>query len=279
MGAEPPIDDDAARRASTHGASSTGNRIAGIDMFARLKPTKTKEVAYPRLSEGVTAYVVGDIHGRSDLLDRIHRAIEADMADRGGTVIEIYLGDYVDRGPDSAGVIERLARRSRLRRVVAIRGNHEVMFDDFLEGLIDPEEWRRVGGFETLLSYGVDVRALSRAPRGRWVAAANAAVPGEHRAFLGALTDAFPLDGYYFTHAGVRPGVPLSAQDPDDLQWIRDEFLGDIRDHGAIVVHGHTPSMEPEFLTNRINLDTGAYMTGRLTCLVIDAEGPRLLAL
>lgn len=248
------------------------------DMFDWLKSKAGAKSEYPRLEQGETAYVVGDIHGRSDLLDRVHAAIAADMVGRSGTIIEIYLGDYVDRGPDSAGVVERLIRRSRTHRLVTLRGNHEVMFDDFLAGLVDPEEWRRVGGFETLLSYGVDVRALARAPRERWVTAANVAVPREHRAFFGALAVSFPLDGYYFTHAGVRPGVALASQDPDDLHWIRDEFLGDTRDHGAIIVHGHTPSMEPEFLTNRINLDTGAYMTGRLTCLAIDAEGPRLLA-
>lgn len=246
-------------------------------MLTWLKSKTGSKVEYPRLAAGETAYVVGDIHGRSDLLDRVHGAIEADALRRSGTIIEIYLGDYVDRGPNSAGVVERLIRRSRSRRMVTIRGNHEVMFEDFLEGHVDPEEWRRVGGFETLLSYGVDVRALARAPRERWVAVANLAVPSEHRAFLGALADAFPLDGYYFTHAGVRPGVPLSAQDPDDLQWIRDEFLGDDRDHGAVVVHGHTPSMKPQFLHNRINLDTGAYMTGCLTCLRIDAAGPSFL--
>ena len=247
-------------------------------MFGWAKSKVDRRPVYPRLGDGETAYVVGDIHGRSDLLDRVHGAIETDSTGRSGAIIEIYLGDYVDRGPDSAGVVERLIRRSRSRRLVMLRGNHEVMFEDFLAGLVDPEEWRRVGGFETLLSYGVDVRGLARAPRDRWAAAATAAVPREHRAFLGALADAFPLEGYYFAHAGIRPGVPLSDQDPDDLHWVRDEFLGDTRDHGAIVVHGHTPTMEPEFLLNRINLDTGAYMTSRLTCLVIDGGGPRLLA-
>lgn len=247
-------------------------------MFKWMKPATARKPAYPRLPQGLTAYAVGDIHGRSDLLDRIHAAIDEDMARRAGTFIEIYLGDYVDRGPDSIGVIERLLRRNRTHRMVMLRGNHEVMFENFLAGGVDPEEWRRVGGSETLLSYGVDVRGLARAPRDRWVAAANAAVPPAHRAFLGALADAFPFEGYFFTHAGVRPGVPLPDQVSDDLQWIRDEFLGDSRDHGAVVVHGHTPTMEPEFAANRINLDTGAYVTGRLTCLVVDAEGPRVLS-
>lgn len=233
---------------------------------------------HPSLPLGLTAYAIGDVHGRSDLVDAVGAAIDRDAAARGGETIEIWLGDYVDRGPDSAGVVSRLIERARHRRLVAVRGNHEVMFEEFLAGRLDPEEWRRVGGFETLLSYGVDVRALSRAPLERWVAAADAAVPAEHRAFLESLCDSFRLGDYFFTHAGVRPGVSLTRQVGDDLQWIRDEFLGDERDHGAVVVHGHTPVMEPEFRANRINLDTGAYMTGRLTCLAVDDAGPRLLA-
>jgi serine/threonine protein phosphatase 1 len=247
-------------------------------MFSWLRPAKSRSTAYPSLAAGQAIYVIGDIHGRSDLIDRVHDAIDADAGTGSQAVLEICLGDYVDRGPDSAGVLERLIARSERRRLIAVRGNHEVMFEAFLSGAIEPEEWRRAGGMETLLSYGIDVRSLARAPRRSWIEAAAAAVPVGHRTFLASLRDAVSLDGYFFTHAGIRPGVALTAQAPDDLQWIRDEFLGDTRDHGAVVVHGHTPTMEPEFLPNRINLDTGAYLTGRLTCLAIDEGGPRLLA-
>lgn len=246
-------------------------------MFAWFKPAAARIAAYPVLPVGERICVVGDIHGRSDLLDRLHRLLDAERAATSETTTEIYLGDYVDRGPDSAGVIDRLRRRAATCATVLIRGNHEALFDDFLTGAVEPEEWRLVGGFETLMSYGIDVAALTGAPRQVWVETARNAVPREHRALLAELEDAHAAHGYYFTHAGIRPGVPLDAQVPDDLQWIRDAFLGDTRDHGAIVVHGHTPMMEPEFRPNRINLDTGAYATGRLTCLVIDSRGPRLL--
>ncbi|MCE1237412.1 MAG: metallophosphoesterase [Hyphomicrobiales bacterium] len=247
-------------------------------MFGKRKAAVAQRTEYPRLPQGERIYSIGDIHGRTDLLDRLHAAIDADMATTTDRATEVYLGDFVDRGPDSAGVIERLLKRSERVRLVAIRGNHEVMFEDFLAGEIDPEEWRQVGGLETLLSYGVDVRGLAHAPRERWVAAAKAAVPPAHVAFLAGLSDCFVAGEYYFTHAGVRPGVALDEQEPDDLQWVRDVFLSDERDHGAVIVHGHTPTMQPEFLPNRINLDTGAYLTGRLTCAVFDSVGPRLLA-
>jgi serine/threonine protein phosphatase 1 len=246
-------------------------------MFAWLKPKSGRRAAFPPMPAGRTVYVIGDVHGRSDLLARCHRAIDRDMNGRRGETVEICLGDYVDRGPDSAGVIERVSWRRRRHSVVALRGNHEVMFETFLAGGLDPNDWRRAGGLETLLSYGIDVQALTGAPREAWVATARAAVPGAHRDFLASLADAHVEGAYFFTHAGIRPGVPLAAQDPSDLQWIRDGFIDDPRDHGAIVVHGHTPVREPEFLANRINLDTGAYLTNRLTCMVIDEEGPGLL--
>lgn len=247
-------------------------------MFGKHRPAIAQRTEYPRLPEGERIYAIGDIHGRTDLLDRAHAAIDADMATTTDRATEVYLGDFVDRGPDSAGVIERLLRRAQRGNVVAIRGNHEVIFEDFLAGELDPEKLRQVGGLETLLSYGVDVRGLAHAPRERWAAAAQVAVPSSHRAFLAGLADCFVAGEYYFTHAGVRPGVPLDAQDPDDLQWVRDVFLSDERDHGAVIVHGHTPTIQPEFLPNRINLDTGAYLTGRLTCVAFDSVGPRLLA-
>lgn len=246
-------------------------------MFSWFRAKTDKRREYPRFAAGERAYVIGDIHGRTDLLDRVHAAIDEDSCRLTGSAIEIYLGDYVDRGPDSAGVLDRLIERARRRPAVHIRGNHEVMFEEFLAGGVDPEEWRPVGGLETLLSYGVDVRGLTRAPRDRWVAATRPLVPEAHVEFLASLSDSLLLGGYFFTHAGIRPGVRLEDQVPDDLQWVRDVFLGDDRDHGAVIVHGHTPSMDPEFLPNRINLDTGAYMTGRLTCLVIEDAGLRLL--
>lgn len=247
-------------------------------IFSWLRGRRDKSPAYPLPAEGETIYAIGDIHGRSDLLDAIHGAIDAEMAARGGRAIEICLGDYVDRGPDSAGVIERLIRRSATRSLVTLRGNHEEMFAAFLGGEVEPEEWRPVGGLETLMSYGVDVGALAGKPRAAWVEAARARVPASHRAFLDGLVDFHRAGGYYFTHAGIRPGVALDEQESEDLLWIRDVFLGDERPHGAVVVHGHTPAMEAELLPNRINIDTGAYLTNRLTCLRIGADGLNLIA-
>lgn len=250
-------------------------------MVSWFKKRGRREPVYPSTPGGVVLYAVGDVHGRLDLLERLHAAIDADAANHDVVATEIYLGDYVDRGPDSKGVIDRLIERfldhRTRRRMIFLAGNHEELFSAFLDGALDPEEWRRVGGWETALSYGIDVRGLARAPKERWIAALVDAVPRPHRIFLDALHDSYAEAGYFFTHAGVRPGVPLDEQAPDDLRWIRDEFLGDESDHGMIVVHGHTPSEAPELLANRINLDTGAYMTNRLTCLAIDAGGPRIL--
>lgn len=233
--------------------------------------------SYPGIRNGLTLYAVGDVHGRLDLLQQLHAAIDAHSANSGNQGVEIYLGDYVDRGPHSAGTLACLMARARSRAVVALRGNHEASFEKFVAGDLDPATWRSFGGYETLLSYGVDLRRLEGAPRQRWVEAARAAIPDEHLAFLAGMRDGFPFDGYFFCHAGIRPGVPLAQQSSTDLLWIRDEFLTDQRDHGVVVVHGHTPREAPEFCFNRINIDTGAYMTGRLTCLVIDQAGPRLL--
>jgi serine/threonine protein phosphatase 1 len=162
---------------------------------------------------------------------------------------------------------------------VALRGNHEEMLLRFLDDPAVGEDWLQWGGLETLHSYGVDVERLQRT---RDYAAAAAALgerlPDPHRALLGRLALQYRDGPYFFCHAGVRPGVPLDAQRADDLLWIREPFLSSGADLGAIVVHGHTPVMEPEIRANRINVDTGAYLTGRLTCVVIDDGEIRQLA-
>jgi serine/threonine protein phosphatase 1 len=248
-----------------------------INLFRRRTVNRLDaKPAYPALPEGRIVYAIGDIHGRSDLLDRVHAAIDA--AARPATdVTEIYLGDYVDRGPDSLGVVERLIARRAHRDVVCLRGNHEEMFADFLHGELAIEDWQSAGGIETLMSYGVDPRPLAQAPNADWVEAALRRVPASHHDFVVRLPDSHHVGDYFFTHAGVRPGIALDDQSPDDLLWIRDAFLGDHSDFGAVVVHGHTPTMEADFRPNRINLDTGAYLTSRLTCLRIDASGPRVV--
>jgi len=249
-----------------------------INLFRRRTVNRlADEPAHPVLPEGRVVYAVGDIHGRSDLLDRVHAAIDASARHGAEHVTEIYLGDYVDRGPDSRGVVERLIARRADHDVVCLRGNHEEMFENFLHGELSIEDWQSAGGIETLMSYGVDPRPLAQASNDDWVEAALRQVPAAHHDFVVRLPDSHRVGGYFFAHAGVRPGIALDDQSPDDLLWIRDAFLGDRSDFGAVVVHGHTPTMAAEFRPNRINLDTGAYLTSRLTCLRIDATGPRLV--
>jgi serine/threonine protein phosphatase 1 len=232
--------------------------------------------------EGLRLYAIGDVHGCDDLLADVHERVAADLEHSPPPDHRIiHVGDYVDRGPDSAGVVERLARQSaRDSQVVCLRGNHEQMLLDFLA---DPKGagpiWLDNGGAETLASYGV-ADSVFGVFRRRLSAAARdlgAAMPEYHCAFLENLLPYARFGDFVFVHAGIRPGVPLEAQEPGDLGWIRDEFLFDGRDHGYVVVHGHTITDTPEVLPNRINIDTGAVFSGVLTCLVIEGSECRFL--
>jgi len=233
--------------------------------------------AYPGIDAKTVIYAVGDIHGRADLLQRLHARMDADWQARhvvGGLErrLEIYLGDYVDRGRDSAGVIAMLRERSRVSAVMPLMGNHESILLQFLDGRIADREWLDWGGAATALSYGVNP---AREPV--LSAALARAVPLEDVQFLRALRLSFRYGPYFFAHAGVAPNRTLDEQAEDDLLWIRKVFLDHTGSFGAIVVHGHTPKDEPELRPNRINLDTGAYATHRLSCLRIDATGAALL--
>jgi len=234
------------------------------------------EVGYPSLARGLTIFAIGDIHGRADLLGALHRAIDATCRRSRGRVLEVYLGDYVDRGPHSAETVEILLRRERWRETVFLRGNHEAMLQQFLDGNLELRDWARFGGLQTLTSYGVEP-SLWRMPAG-CLAELRARLPPTHSTFLRTLLDWAWFGDYFFVHAGVRPGVCLEAQTAHDACWIGDEFLRDRRNHGAIVVHGHSVTPAPEFLDNRINIDTGAFLSGRLTCLRLDHEGARLFS-
>jgi serine/threonine protein phosphatase 1 len=225
-------------------------------------------------------YAIGDIHGRRDLLDRMIEEIRKDLAAHPVEhALTVTLGDYLDRGPDSRGVVERLAENPFPTEFVALKGNHEEMLAHFLRDPSVGGDWSRLGGHETLHSYGIDVGPLMRG-RGYESAAAafGKALPRTHMAFFASLRVCLSVGRYFFCHAGVRPGVPLTHQREHDLLWIRDEFLHDQTDFGKIVVHGHTPSHSPEIRPNRINVDTGAFITGRLTCAVLGAEQPRFLS-
>lgn len=223
-------------------------------------------------------YAIGDIHGRLDLLERAVAAIRRDVDAHGPDALTITLGDYVDRGTASRGVLDRLAANPFPTPYVALKGNHEAVFERFLATAEGGDHWRQFGGLETLHSYGVPVADMMM---GRNYEAAaerlREALPDEHRVFLASLKMSHTQGGYFFCHAGVRPGVALAQQSDVDLLWIREEFLDSTADFGKIVVHGHTPVDAPDVRPNRINIDTGAFITGQLTCVVLDAGGHRFL--
>ena len=226
-----------------------------------------------RLPPGVRIYAVGDVHGRFDLIAALGLLIDAHrLGHPPARVIEVYLGDLIDRGPASADVIAHLLHRRGTRDVVTLAGNHELMM---MRALVEPEtfpDWLASGGRETLLSYGIPI-ARSTGSDLDWGAMAEAVrqrIPAEHLALCRHLVTSFALGDYFFAHAGVRPGQPLDQQLTEDLAWIRRPFLASQADFGAVVVHGHTPVVRPEVHSNRINIDTGAYATGHLTCLVLE---------
>jgi serine/threonine protein phosphatase 1 len=222
---------------------------------------------------------VGDIHGRDDLLEAMAKRVEADMEGRSvDHVTTVFLGDYVDRSFGSRSVLERLSRSEWPTPVVALAGNHEDLLMAFLddEGVL--EAWRRLGGLETLHCYGVDVGpSMVRREFKKIQAEFAKRFPEQHRHFLGTLKTSITIGDYFFCHAGVRPGVALDDQVREDLLNIRDPFLFSDAEHGKLVVHGHTPSIAPEIHPNRIGIDTAAYATNRLTCLVLETDERRFL--
>jgi serine/threonine protein phosphatase 1 len=230
----------------------------------------------PAVPAGQRVYAIGDIHGRLDLLTRLIAAIERDDAARGGadTTI-ILLGDLLDRGPDSAGVLSAARDLQRRLKLRIIAGNHEEMF---LLCFREPEllgRFLRFGGRETLLSYGIDV--LDAATPQELQARMRDAVPQADLDFIAGFEDRIAIGDYLFVHAGIRPGQPIERQQLRDLRWIREPFLSDNRDHGCVVVHGHTIFTDAEVRRNRIGIDTGAFTSGRLTALGLEGRTRWLL--
>jgi serine/threonine protein phosphatase 1 len=226
----------------------------------------------PSLPAGLRIYAVGDIHGRLDLLNELLARIKTDIALRPTErSVYVFLGDYIDRGPSSRETIDRLIEHGATHETVFLKGNHELIAIKCLSdrGLFD--QWLRLGGMETLVSYSVPAETLAS---GKQIAelqsAFHSALPQAHFRFFRDLQTSFSCGDFFFAHAGVKPDVELPQQKENDLLWIREEFLSSNRDFGKIVVHGHTPASEIEVKPNRINIDTGAFATGRLTCLVID---------
>jgi serine/threonine protein phosphatase 1 len=228
----------------------------------------------PRLPAGVRIYAIGDVHGRADLLDAMLSRIDKDIAANPvPRPIHVLLGDYIDRGEASSAVLDRLVRLKRSRETVLLKGNHETYIFEFLSDPGILQSWQQLGGLETLMSYGLRPTVKAGVVEQRELAQALGRVlPETHRRLLGDLKLSFTCGDFFFVHAGVRPGVKLQQQREEDLLWIRDDFLLCEDDFGKVIVHGHTPVREPDIRANRINIDTGAYATGRLTCLIMEDD-------
>lgn len=233
------------------------------------------------LPPGARIYAIGDIHGRLDLLVKMLGLIERDRKDREeAQTTLVFLGDYIDRGGNSKGVVSRLIEGLPPGLTpIFLKGNHESLLLSFLDRPGFGLNWLYNGGDATLLSYGVDADAIENAH--------SAGAPGllqaytlfrerlaeDHLRFYRGLELSYRAGGYFFAHAGIRPGIPLDKQKENDLIWIRDEFLSHPHDFSAVVVHGHTPVNAPEDLHNRIGIDTLAFYTGKLTA--VGLEGSR----
>ncbi|AWK85186.1 metallophosphoesterase family protein [Azospirillum thermophilum] len=250
-------------------------------LLGRLRPGRRLAVAgAPRIPDGLRLYAVGDIHGEKRCLERLLAMIAADMDRHRGPDLRctiVFLGDYVDRGPDSRGVLDLLcdaAAASADGSGPACRflmGNHEQALLEFLRDPVAGAPWLSFGGVEALASYGIRASVgVSDPKRCRALRdEMEARLPAAHRGFLTALEPMAVYGDYAFVHAGVLPGQPLERQSADDLLWIREPFLSYRRRHEKMIVHGHTVVDEPELLDNRIGIDTGAYATGVLTALVL----------
>jgi serine/threonine protein phosphatase 1 len=236
--------------------------------FARAEP----EPRAHALPAGERVYAIGDIHGRRDCLDQLLGMIDADDAARGrADTMLVFLGDLVDRGADSRGVVERTMHIAQSPKTILLMGNHEEILIRAWEGDRKASGlFHRVGGRETMLSYGVTEAEYDACDLANLAELVGDRIPINHIAFMKNFIDFWQCGDYLFVHAGVRPGIPLDEQRPSDLRWIRREFLEDDRDHGAMIVHGHSITEEVDVQPNRIGIDTGAFASGKLTALGIE---------
>lgn len=250
-------------------------------IFKKILSSKQSEPLPVGLAEGHRLYCVGDIHGRLDLLQDIHRKIATDALEFDGVKLVVYLGDYVDRGPHSKQVIDCLVGNDFPDfETVFLLGNHEQVLLQFLDGkdASIAHDWFRFGGLSTLASYGVSVRGIPTSKDlERLRAEFKEKLPATHLEFLGRLVSHYELGGYFFVHAGIRPKIKLHRQRLEDMLWIREEFLSSDLFHGKVIVHGHSVTEQPEVHHNRIGLDTGAYSSGILTCAVFEGLTCRFL--
>jgi len=229
--------------------------------------------------DGLRIYAIGDVHGRFDLLQTMHQLIDQEnekLPPRDWVVI--HLGDYVDRGPQSRQVLDLLVNASTASaRIIALAGNHDFGLLEFLETGDAFGLFARNGGRQTALSYGVDIDFDDAQSVLEGWRALGQAIPSSHTQFLRGLPRSVAFGDFFFCHAGVRPGIDLDLQDPDDLIWIRGEFLNYPNLYSKVIVHGHTPVSDVDVRPNRVNLDTGAFATSRLSGLMIEGDRKFLL--
>lgn len=248
-------------------------------LFSFLRKDTAQMAHPPSLHDDTRLYVIGDIHGRLDCLDDLLVRIGNDRAGFHGPVQYIFLGDLVDRGPQSAAVIRRLMDLSQGSTPTRfLMGNHEEVLIMSING--DRSAMRmfdRIGGRDTALSYGLDPRDYDSLEVDARIEALWHAVPPDHLDFLSTFEDRISMGDYRFVHAGIRPGIALGSQSRSDLRWIRGTFLNYELPFDGMIVHGHTVTDEVDLRSNRIGIDTGAYRTGRLTCLVLEGASQRFL--
>ncbi|EJN03173.1 metallophosphoesterase family protein [Phyllobacterium sp. YR531] len=240
---------------------------------------KTIDFKHARGPDKLRVYAIGDVHGRLDLLQEMHRLIHIEnQKSPPFDWIVVHLGDYVDRGLQSRGVIDFLIDGQRKNhRILALTGNHDAGFLDFLNTGDTYGLFARHGGRQTALSYGVNIDFNNDQSIASGREALKKAVPTAHIDFIRRLPRSMVFGDFFFCHAGIRPSVDLDRQDPEDLIWIRSEFLDDMRLQAKVIIHGHTPATEVEVRPNRINLDTGAYASGRLSAIMIDGSNKSFL--
>lgn len=238
-------------------------------------PAKTRGPAIPA---GQRVYAVGDVHGRLDLFEAMIAAIEQDDAAAGSArTTVVLLGDLVDRGPDSAGVVARARKWQQQRKLRILCGNHEEMFLASFDNREVLRHFLQFGGRETLASYGIKANPRKKKEFDELQAQMRKRVPEEDLTFLRSFEDLVVIGGYAFVHAGIVPEVAVEKQSREDLRWIREPFLSFAEPHSHVVVHGHTVYREVEMRANRIGIDTGAFNSGRLTALVLEGTGRRLI--
>jgi serine/threonine protein phosphatase 1 len=255
------------------------DKILGHPDTADKAPDAAPDHVTPQLPEGRRLYCVGDIHGRLDLLEELHEIIRSDSREFQGSLGIIYLGDYIDRGAQSKQVIDCLVEQPLEGfEAIHLMGNHEQSMLHFLQEPRAAAAWLSYGGKLALMSYGVGVGRIHLEQQVDILRDdLETRLPPYHLEFLEGCRMCHVEGSYFFVHAGIRPGVPLDEQQPEDLLWIRDEFTRSNDNHGHIVVHGHSITEEVEWKPNRIGIDTGAYASGMLTALVLEGAEQRLL--